>query len=72
MQNDSKAIQNQRRIEFRKATKTGKELMKGTHYLLFKNADKLNKEQSDKLQTLLENNGNLNTLYVLKEPLQAL
>ncbi len=72
MQNYSKAIQNQRRIEFRKANKTGKELMKGTHYLLLKNADKLNEKQSDKLQTLLENNGNLNTLYVLKEQLQAL
>jgi len=72
MQNYSKAIQNQRRIEFRKATKTGKALMKGTHYLLLKNADKLNEKQSDKLQTLLENNDNLNTLYVLKEQLQAL
>ena len=72
MQNYSKAIQNQRRIEFRKANKNDKELMKGTHYLLLKNADKLNEKQSNKLQTLLENNGNLNTLYVLKEQLQAL
>ncbi len=72
MQNYSKAIQNQRRIEFRKANKTDKDLMKGTHYLLLKNADKLNEKQSDKLQTLLKNNGNLNTLYVLKEQLQAL
>ena len=46
--------------------------MKGTHYLLLKNANKLNKKQTDKLQTLLENNSNLNTLYVLKEQLQAL
>lgn len=72
MQNYSKAIQNQRRIEFRKANRSGKELMKGTHYLLLKNADKLNEKQSDKLQTLLENNSNLSTLYVLKEQLQAL
>jgi transposase len=72
MQNYSKAIQNQRRIEFRKAGKAGQELMKGTHYLLLKNADKLNVQQSDKLQTLLKNNDNLNTLYVLKEQLQAL
>ena len=36
--------------------------MKGTHYLLLKNADKLNEKQSN----------NLNTLYVLKEQLQAL
>jgi transposase len=72
MQNYSKAIQNQRRIEFRKADKSGKELMKGTHYLLLKNADKLSEQQSGKLQILLENNGNLNMLYVLKEQLQAL
>jgi len=72
MQNYSKAIQNQRRIEFRKANKPDKELMKGTHYLLLKNADKLTEKQSLKLQTLLDNNAHLNTLYVLKEQLQAL
>jgi len=72
MKNYSKAIQNQRRIEFRKASRSGKELMKGTHYLLLKNADKLNEKQGSKLQNLLENNSNLNTLYVLKEQLQAL
>jgi transposase len=72
MKNYSKAIHNQRRLEFRKADPSGKELMKGTHYLLLKNADKLNEKQSNKLQTLLESNSNLNTLYVLKEQLQAL
>lgn len=72
MQNYSKAIENQRRIEFRKGNKSSKELLKGTRYLLLKNADKLNEKQSDKLQTLLKNNDNLNTLYVLKEQLQAL
>ena len=72
MQNYSKTIQNQRRIEFRKANKSGQELMKGTHYLLLKNADKRSEKQTDKLQALLENNSNLNTLYVLKEQLQAL
>jgi transposase len=34
MQNYSKAIDNQRRIEFRKADKLGKELITGTRYLL--------------------------------------
>lgn len=68
----SKAIQNQRRIEFRKASQNDKRLMKGTHYLLLKNADKLDQQQSDRLQLLLDNNSNLNTLYVLKEQLQTL
>jgi hypothetical protein len=36
MQNYSKALSNQRRIEFRKADKAGKELLKGTHYLVLK------------------------------------
>ena len=72
MQNYSKAIQNQRRIEFKKADEKGKDLMKGTHYLLLKNADKLTDPQSIKLQALLESNSNLNALYVLKEQLQSL
>ena len=72
MQNYSKAIGNQRRIEYRKANKAGKELLKGTHYLVLKNADKLNESQTEKLQKLLAENTNLNTLYVLKEQLQAL
>ncbi len=72
MKNYSKAMQNQRRIEFRKANKPGRELMKGTHYLLLKNADKLDEQQTLKLQRLLDNNTQLNTLYVLKEQLQAL
>lgn len=72
MQNYSKALSNQRRIEFRKASKEGKDLLKGTHYLVLKNASKLNKEQEKKLQNLLTKNTNLNTLYLLKEQLQSL
>ena len=71
MQNYSKAIGNQRRIEFRKANTEGKKLMKGTHYLLLKNAERLKEKQVDQLQQLLDNNANLNTLYMLKEQLQA-
>ena len=72
MKNYSKALSNQRRIEFRKANKTGKELLTGTHYLVLKNADKLDEPQTQKLQRLLDENANLNTLYILKEQLQAL
>ncbi len=72
MKNYSKALSNQRRIEFRKANKPGKDLLKGTHYLVLKNADKLTKPQTQKLQQLLDGNANLNTLYVMKEQLQAL
>jgi len=68
----SDAIKNQRRTEFRKANKSGKKLMKGCHYLLLKNADKLTEKQSNKLQCLLDENTNMSALYLLKEQLQAL
>lgn len=72
MKNYSDAIKNQRRTEFRKADHKGKELLKGCHYLLLKNAGKLSEKQSDKLKKLLDENANMNTLYILKEQLQAL
>lgn len=68
----SKVIQNQRRIEFRKASKPDRKVMKGTHYLLLKNASKLSTKQTGVLQELLRNNDNLNLIYVMKEQLQAL
>ena len=72
MQNDSKAIGNPPRIEYRKANKAGKELLKWTHYLKLKNAAKLNEPQTERLHKRLSENANLNTLHVLKEQLQAL
>jgi transposase len=72
MQNYSKAIDNQRRIEFRKADKMGKELITGTRYLLLRNADKLTEEQQQRLNKLLLENQNMSSVYILKEQLQAL
>lgn len=72
MKNYSKALGNQRRIEFRKANKEGKDLLKGTHYLVLKNASKLNEKQTLKLYSLLNNNRNLHILYLMKEQLQSL
>jgi transposase len=68
----SNVIKNQRRIEFRKASKPDKKVMKGTHYLLLKNANKLSEKQTGVLQELLRNNDNLYLIYVIKEQLQAL
>ncbi len=59
-------------IEFRKASNNGKEMIKGSLYLLLKNADKLSEKQSGDLNKLLDNNSNLNLLYLLKEQLQTL
>ena len=39
---------------------------------MLKNADKLNEKQQGKLKKLLSENTNINTIYVLKEQLQAL
>ena len=72
MQNYGKVINNQRRAEFSKADEDEKKILKGTRYLLLKNADKLSESQGEKLQILLQNNDNLNILYVMKEQLQAL
>jgi len=72
MKNYSKALSNQRRIEFRKANDAGKKLLTGTHYLVLKNAHKLDESEAQRLQQLLDENANLNTLYILKEQLQAL
>ncbi len=51
MKNYSKAPSNQRRIEFRKANKAGKELLTGTHYLVLKNADKLDEPQTQNIHS---------------------
>ena len=72
MKHYSKALSNQRRIAFGKANKAGKALLTGTHYLVLKNADKLDEPRTQKLQRLLDENAHLNTLYILKEQLQAL
>ncbi len=39
---------------------------------MLKNADKLDESQTQRLQRLLDENANLNTLYILKEQLQTL
>ena len=72
MQNYSKAISNQRRVEFRKADLKGKKLFKGCHYLLLKNADKLIPKHAARLNDLLIQNNNLNILYIMKEQLAEL
>lgn len=61
-----------RRKEFFNSSNDDRKLMKGTLFLLLKNAHKLNEKQSDKLDDLLESNKSLCTVYMMKEQLQAL
>ncbi len=70
MQNFSKAIKNQRRVEFRKADDAGKDLIKGSLYLLLRNRENLNEKQDGRLTELLSANTNLSQLYLLKEQLR--
>lgn len=72
MQLYNKAMSNQRRVEFRKANKTDKVLIKGSLYLLLKNKTKLNEEENQSLEKLRQANSNINTMYMLKEQLQLL
>jgi len=72
MQNYSRTIDNQRRIEFRKANTAGKELIKGTRFLLLRNPENLTDHQQKKLTKLLQSNENMSLIYILKEQLQAL
>jgi transposase len=72
MQNYSKAIDNQRRAEFRKANEEGKAVIKGSRYLLLKNKTNLNEDQRSELHILLQKNANLSTVYMMKEQLQLL
>lgn len=71
MQNFSNAIRNQRRVEFRKADRTEKELIKGSLYLLLRNRENLNEKQDGRLSELLSVNQNLSQLYLLKEQLRT-
>jgi len=72
MQNYGRAIDNQRRIEFRKSDSAGKDLIKGCRFLLLRNAENLSDKQQKSLTTLLHENENINLIYMLKEQLQTL
>lgn len=70
--NYSKVIDKVRNQEFKKASLEDKTLLKGTKYLLLRNRENLKEEQKPKLEELLSANKTINTVYALKEQLQAL
>ncbi len=72
MQMYNKALAAVRRSQFRKADAEGKEMIKGSRYLLLRNKCNLTEEQRPKLDALLAANEPLNEAYILKEQLQAL
>ena len=72
MKNYSKAVDSQRRAEFKDAEGVDRELIKGSRFLLLRNPENLSDTQKKKLEQLLQANQNINSLYILKEQLQSL
>jgi len=72
MQMYNKALTAVRRSQFRKADAEGKDMLKGSRYLLLRNKCNLKDGQQPKLDALLAANDALNMAYILKEQLQAL
>jgi len=72
MQMYNKALAQVRRSQFRKADAEGKEMLKGSRYLLLRNKCNLKEDQQPRLDALLAANEPLNQAYILKEQLQAL
>jgi len=72
MQMYNKALASVRRSQFRKADAEGKDMLKGSRYLLLSNKCNLKDGQQPMLDALLAANDALNMAYILKEQLQAL
>jgi transposase len=65
-----RVIDKVRNIEFRKANQVGKEVIKGSKYILLKNPENLFKEEKPKLKAILKLNKALSTVYILKDYLK--
>lgn len=68
----SDVIRSVRKSEFRKADADGKEVIKGSLYLLLGNPQRLDESGIQRLQALMHANQTLSTVYTLKEQLQTL
>ncbi len=68
----SRAIDKARNIEYRKASKKDKEIIKGSRYLLLKNSDNLKLDEKEHLDKLLKLNRRLTRIYILKDELKGL
>jgi transposase len=67
-----RVIDKVRNIEYQKATKAGKEVIKGSKYILLKNKEHLSGKERPKLKALLALNEALTTTYILKDYLKKL
>lgn len=68
----AKVIDNVRKQQLALANAQGRQLLRGTKYLLLKNWDKLSRNQRERLNQLLAVNEPLNMVYILKDDLKRL
>ena len=68
----ARVIDKVRRLEYRKANKSGRKGVKGSRYVLLKNEDNLTDRQRNHLRSILALNETLSTMYVLKDQLKLL
>lgn len=67
-----RVIDKVRRDEYLKATEQEKKVLKGSRYLLLKNAENLRNDQQNRLEQVLALNATLSILYVLKAQLKMI
>jgi transposase len=67
-----RAIDKIRNQEYKKANQSGKEVIKGSKYLLLKNKENITKEERPRLKALLKLNEPLTIAYILKDDLKNL
>ena len=68
----NEVIDDIRNEEFRKSDQQGRELLKGSKYLLLRRGEDLRRDQRAKLKEILAANARLNLLYWLKDLLPAI
>jgi transposase len=67
----NRGIDELRRAEYRRANNDGKQVLKGSRFLLLRNYDTLELNSQDRLASLLEVNQSLMTMHTMKEQLRT-
>ncbi len=67
-----RVIDKVRNSEYKKANKLGREVIKGSKYILLKNRDNLSEQEKPRLKAILKLNEAITTVYLLKDYLKKL
>jgi transposase len=68
----NKTIDKVRNKEYRKASQEGKEVLKGSKYLLLKNKKNFRKGERGRLREVLQLNENIATMYILRDMIKRI